>query len=96
MRFDDRIGNGSINATKNWWTDLEIVAGKVVPPKGTNRRNLSVGKAAKAQEIAYYPATAMPPPDAKAPVAIDRKAALAQAARMETPAAAWARTRRKP
>ena len=96
VRFDDRIGNGSINAAKTWWTDLEIVDGKIVPPKGTNRRNLSVGKAAKAQEIAYYPAAAMPPPDAKAPVTVDRKAALAQAARMETPAAARARTRREP
>jgi len=94
VRFDDRIGNGSINEAKTWWTDLEIVAGKVVTPRGANRRNLSVGKPAKAQEIAYYPAAAMPPPDAKAPVPVDRKAALAQAARMESPAAARARTRK--
>jgi len=96
VRFDDRIGNGAINAVKTWWTDLEIVEGKVAPPRGTNRRNLSVGKPAKAQEIAYYPAAAMPPPDAKAPVPVDRKAALAQASRMEMPAAARARTRGKP
>ncbi len=96
VRFDDRIGNGSINAAKTWWTDLEIVDGKVVPPKGTNRRDLSVGKPARAQEIAYYPAAAMPRPDAKAPVSVDRKAALAQAEHMESPAAARSRTGRSP
>jgi hypothetical protein len=47
---------------------------------------LSVGKPAKAQEIAYYPAAAMPPPGAKAPVPVDRKAALAVVS--ESPAAA--------
>ena len=99
VRFDDRIGNGSINEAKTWWTDLEIVDGKVVPPKGTNRRGLALDKAGaapKAHQIAYYPAPVMPPPDAKAAVPLDRKAALAQAARMETPAAARARTRRMP
>jgi|CXWL01.1.fsa_nt_gi reductive dehalogenase len=90
VRFDDRIGSGAINAVKTWWTDLEIVDGKVVPPKGTNRRNLSVGKPVKAQEIAYYPAAAMPPPDAKVPVSVDRKKALAE--RPESAAAARART----
>jgi reductive dehalogenase len=91
VRLDDAIGNGAINPVKTWWTDLEIVDGKIVPPKGTNRRNLSVGKAAKPQEIAYYPAAAMPPPDAKVPFAVDRKAALAVTP--ESPAAARARTR---
>ncbi|MFY9314683.1 MAG: reductive dehalogenase domain-containing protein [Burkholderiales bacterium] len=91
VRLDDAVGNGSINAVKTWWTDLEIVDGKVVPPKATNRRNLSVGKAAKAHEIAYYPAAAMPPPDAKAPVPVDRKAALAM--NPESPAAARNRNR---
>jgi ferredoxin len=94
VRFDDRIGNGSINEAKTWWTDLEIVDGKVVPPKGTNRRGLAIGKPLKAQEIAYYPAAAMPSPDAKAPVLVDRKAALAE--QPESPASARARTRRRP
>jgi reductive dehalogenase len=85
-RLDDYAGKGAINAVKTWWTDLEIVDGKVVPPRGTNRRNLSVGKPAKAQEIAYYPAAAMPPPGAKAPVPVDRKAALAVVS--ESPAVA--------
>lgn len=92
-RYDDRIGNGSINAVKTWWTDLEIVDGRVVRPKGTNRRDLSIGKPVKPQKIAYYPAAAMPPPDAKAPVPVDRKAALA--ATPESPAAARARKRRQ-
>jgi reductive dehalogenase len=94
VRYDDRVGNGSINPEKTWWTDLEIVDGKVVPPKGVNRRNLSVDKPVKAQEIAYYPAAAMPPPGAKTPVPVDRKAALA--VRPESPASARARTRRQP
>ncbi|MSP97865.1 MAG: Fe-S protein [Betaproteobacteria bacterium] len=92
VRLDDRIGNGAINAVKTWWTDLEIVEGRIVPPKGTNRRNLSVGKPAKVQEIAYYPAAAMPPAAAKDPVLVDRKAALA--VQPETPAAARARRRK--
>ena len=92
VRYDDRIGNGAINAVKTWWTDLEIVEGRIVPPKGTNRRNLSVGKPAKVQEIAYYPAAAMPPAAAKDPVLVDRKAALA--VQPETPAAARARRRK--
>ena len=91
VRLDDSIGNGSINPAKTWWTDLEIVDGKVVPPHGTNRRGLARDKPLKAQEIAYYPAAVMPPPDAKAPVPVDRKAALA--VRPETPAAARARTK---
>ena len=94
VRFDDAIGNGAINAVKTWWTDLEIVDGKVVAPRGTNRRELAPHKPVRAQEIAYYPSAAMPPPDAKAPVPVDRKAALA--VRPETPADARARTRRLP
>ena len=89
VRFDDRIGNGSINEVKTWWTDLEIVAGRIVPPTGTNRRNLSTGKPVKVQEIAYYPAAAMPAPNAKEPVPVNRKAALA--VEPESPSAAKAR-----
>ena len=92
VRLDDAIGNGSINPAKTWWTDLEIVDGRVVAPKGTNRRGLSPGRPPKAQQIAYYPAAAMPPPDAKQPHAVDRKAALA--VRLESPARARERARR--
>ena len=92
MRFDDAIGNGSINPAKTWWTDLEIVEGKVVKPKGTNQRGLSLNSAAgapKVHEIAYYPASAMPPADACVPVPVNRKAALE--VRPESPAEARAR-----
>jgi reductive dehalogenase len=92
VRLDDAIGNGSINPAKTWWTDLEIVEGKIVPPRGTNRRGLSLEKAAKppaGHAIAYYPAAVMPPPDAKEPVPVDRRAALA--VKPESPAAARAR-----
>ncbi len=77
VRLDDALGNGAINAVKTWWTDLEIVGGKVVRPQGTNRRNLAIGKPVKAQAIAYYPAHMMPPPDAKDAFPVDRRAALA-------------------
>jgi reductive dehalogenase len=77
VALDDRVGNGSINPAKTWWTDLEIVDGRIVVPRGANRRGLSLDKPLKAQEIAYYPAASMPPPDAKGPVPVDRKAALA-------------------
>ncbi len=77
VALDDRLGNGSINPVKTWWTDLEIVDGKVVAPRGTNRRGLSLARPRKQSEIAYYPAESAPPPDAKAAVRVDRKAALA-------------------
>jgi len=94
VRLDDAIGNGSINEAKTWWTDLEIVDGKVVRPKGTNRRGLALGRTAiatKEHRIAVYPAAAMPAPDAHHAVPVDRKAALAAAARLESPAEARAR-----
>jgi reductive dehalogenase len=88
-RLDDAAGNGSINPAKTWWTDLEIVDGKVVAPQGTNRRGLAAGKPPRAQQIAYFPAAAMPPPDAGSPVPVDRKAALA----VRLPSAAEIRAR---
>jgi reductive dehalogenase len=79
VRLDDALGYGAINPVKTWWSDLEIVEGKVVKPRGTNRRNLNPEKKLKEQEIAYYPAALMPPPDAKGAVPVDRRAALAKA-----------------
>lgn len=75
VALDDRVGNGSINPVKTWWTDLEIVDGRIVKPRGTNRRGLSPRGAEKPREIAYYPAALMPPPDAAGPFPVDRKAA---------------------
>ncbi|TAK46243.1 MAG: Fe-S protein, partial [Betaproteobacteria bacterium] len=77
VALDDRLGNGSINPVKTWWTDLEIVDGRIVAPRSANRRGLALGKPPKAQAIAYYPAAAMPPPGVQQPFAVDRKAALA-------------------
>ena len=77
VALDDRLGHGSINPAKTWWTDLEIVNGKVVAPRGSNRRGLSLGKPCKPTEIAYYPAPSMPPPGAQEPFPLQRKRALA-------------------
>ncbi|MCX7962037.1 MAG: Fe-S protein [Burkholderiales bacterium] len=86
VRLDDWVGNGAINPVKTWWTDLEIVEGRVVKPRGANRRGLSLDKGTApppGHRIAYYPAAVNPPADAKNPVPVDRKAALS--VRLETP-----------
>jgi hypothetical protein len=77
VALDDRLGYGSINPVKTWWSDLEIVNGKIVVPRGSNRRGLSLGKPRKQTEIAYYPAESMPPAGAQGPFPVNRKAALA-------------------
>ena len=91
--FDDWIGNGRRNPAKKWWFDHELVRGVAVAPRGTNRRDLDIGRKvdAAAQKMAYYPASMMPPPDEQGPVPLDRKAALAAGAQLETPQAAMAR-----
>ena len=88
--LDDRLGNGGLNPVKKWWFDHEIVDGVTVEAKGTNRRGIDPDKKVDAvrQKIAYYHAAAMPPPDRQAPAPVDRKAALAGAAHVETPAEA--------
>jgi len=96
--LDDRVGNGRRNLVKKWWRDLEwLPDGYAVEPlAGTNRRDLDVGKVldpAK-QKIAYYHADAMPVPDDTHPQPLDRKAALAAAAVVETPDQARARRAR--
>ena len=93
--LDDRLGNGRLNTIKKWWLDLEVVDEITVEPQvGTNRRDLDPGANIDPtrQKMAYYPAPAMPPPDTfKTPYPVDRKAALAEAGRMETPLEALAR-----
>ncbi len=88
--LDDRLGNGRRNPVKKWWFDHEIVDGVTVAAKGANEREIDPGKRVDAarQKIAYYHADAMPPPDRQAPDPVDRKAALAAAALVETPAEA--------
>ncbi len=93
--LDDWLGNGKRNPVKKWWFDHEIVDGvAVIPPKGTNARDLDLGRKIDpaAQKMAVYPASAMPPPNEVGAVAVDRKAALAAAEHLETPAEARRRT----
>jgi ferredoxin len=97
VRMDDRLGNGDINPVKRWWADLEIVDGKAVKPRHVNRRGLDVAKGDKlkqTQRIAYIHADMLPPPNWNKPFPVDRKAALAAAAQLETPAQARERIKR--
>jgi hypothetical protein len=58
------MGYGDINPVKRWWSDLEIVAGKVVKPKVVNRRGLDLKKGfalKDKQKIAYTNANMLPP-----------------------------------
>jgi ferredoxin len=92
-RLDDLLGNGKRNPAKKWWFDHEIVDGVALAPKSTNRRDIDPTRRVDPakHKVAYYPANTMPPPDASYAVPVDRKAALAAAERVETPAAALAR-----
>ncbi|MDA0276499.1 MAG: hypothetical protein O3A91_09160, partial [Proteobacteria bacterium] len=85
--FDDWIGNGRRNPAKKWWFDHELVDGVAVEPKGTNQRDLDLDRKmdASAQKMAFYHASMMPPPDEQGPVPVDRKAAMAAGALLETP-----------
>ena len=94
--LDDKLGNGKRNPAKKWWLDHEIVNGVAVTPRATNQRDLRLGRHIDPshQKIAYYNANAMPPPDAPAPVQVDRKAAVTSGDLLETPAEAAARVAR--
>jgi reductive dehalogenase len=85
--MDDWLGNGRRNAVKKWWLDHELVDGVAVAPRGTNQRDIEPGKRLDpaTQKIAIYPASMMPPPNQAKPVEVDRKAALAVHATLETP-----------
>jgi len=95
-RLDDRFANGSINRTKKWWFDLEMVDGVAVTPKGVNARELDFDaiKRAKTQALALFPPEVSPPPGAQQPHAPDRAAAIKAYAVAESPAAARARLER--
>jgi len=98
VRLDDWLGHGVRNPVKKWWLDLEIVDGICVEPrKGVNRRDLDLDRHidAATQKIAYYNANLMPPPNSHGiPVFPDRKAAIAAASLLETPADARERIRK--
>ncbi len=92
--IDDRVGSGMRNPVKKWWLDLEFVDGVALTPKGINRRDIDLGRNVDPahKTIAYYHANMMPPPDEPGAVEVDRKAALAAAALIETPEFARRRT----
>ena len=86
--LDDRLGYGRRNPVKQWWLDLEMIDGVAVrPAAGANQRDIDYRRKLNTsrEKIAYYPASMMPPPDQKEPCAVDRKAAKAAAAILETP-----------
>lgn len=85
--LDDALGNGKRNPAKKWWFDHEVAGGAVREAAATNRREIDAARKLDPvrQKIAYYHADAMPPPDASGPRPVDRKAALAAAALVETP-----------
>ncbi len=93
--LDDRVGNGSINAIKKWWWDLEWVDGRTVEPtRGTNARELDMdgGRIADRQKIALYEPDMLPPGDNRmVPVKLDRKEAVRRGEAAESPAEARAR-----
>lgn len=91
--WDDKLGNGKRNLLKKWWFDFEIVDGVCVAAKGSNEREIDPDRTVDPakQKMAYYPASAMPPPDQLDPVPLLRKAAMAMAAEMESPAEALKR-----
>lgn len=90
---DDALGNGRRNPSKKWWFDHEVVGDRVVEPKGVNRREIDPSRKVDPakQRMAYYHANMMPPPDTPEAVPVDRKAAMAAKALMETPDEARAR-----
>ena len=92
--LDDWLGHGIRNPLKKWWLDLEIVDGNAIHPrKGVNERDLNLKHKIdpKNQKIAYYHASAMPPPNAKIPILINRDKALKDKDLIETPDQALSR-----
>ena len=95
--YDDANGGGARNPVKRWWSDLEVVAGKIVKPRFVNRRGLDIAKgdSLKAkQKIAYTNADMLPPPDFRQTFKADRKAGMEAAIKLESVAEARERIKR--
>jgi len=93
-KLDDLLGHGVRNPVKKWWLDLEWTGKEcILPPKGVNQRDLNLAHKIdpKDQKMAYYHANAIPPADLGTPMPVDRKAAMAAGALLETPDQARAR-----
>jgi ferredoxin len=98
--YDDAIGAGARNPVKRWWFDLEIVDRVAVKPRGTNERDLDLGrtaKLAKTQKLAFFPPELQPAGGTtlKTVVPLDRPAGLAAYAAAESPLAAKQRRSRR-
>ncbi len=94
--LDDKVGKGSINPSKKWWWDLEWKDGRTIEPeKGTNARQLDLGRGrlAERQKVAIYPPEVLPAGDNQGvPVKLVRKEAIERYATAERPAAARKRS----
>jgi hypothetical protein len=95
--MDDKVGNGKRNPVKKWWFDLEVIDGiAVVPPGGTNERDLSLARGdvlAPSQKLAMFPPLLQPPGGTTLSdvVPVDRIAGLKAYAEAEDPREARAR-----
>jgi len=85
--MDDWLGNGMRNPVKRWWFNHEIINGVPVMAKATNERDIDPTRKVDPanQKMAYYPASAMPPPNDPKAHLVDRKAAMAAKDLLETP-----------
>jgi ferredoxin len=97
--YDDAIGGGMRNTLKRWWFDLEIVDKVATKPKGSNERDLALGrekKLAATQKLAFFPPELQPGggTTVQSVVPIDRPAGLAAYAAAESPSAARKRARK--
>jgi len=77
--IDDKLGNGTINAVKKWWWDLEMVneGPYTIPLHDVNERGLQTNLDLKYEDqtLAVYPASMLPPPY-PFPYPMDRDAAI--------------------
>jgi len=101
--LDDFFGNGNPVDEKKWWLDLEVIGTRSFKynpenyleiAKGINRPRINPKKKPREKDnIAYFPASTLPPPDLIGPYPTDRKLGLQIAEEAET--VAQARARRK-
>jgi reductive dehalogenase len=101
--LDDFFCNGNTVDEKKWWLDLEVLGKRsfkydpenyVEVAKGVNRPTIQPNKKQRGDDnIAYFPASTLPPPDIKGPYPTDRKLGLRIAQEAET--VDEAKTRRK-
>ena len=99
IEHDDAIGGGVRNATKRWWFDLEVVDGVCVTPRGTNQRDLDLGrgdKLAGEQKLAFFPPSLQPSGGTTIATVVPLDRAAGQKAYAESEKPLAARKRRQP